>query len=472
MRSGIVSLKEVTSHSKKCIKPNTFLEDGKRIFRTLSQRKRIPSSLSSCIIESYRPGIFKRCFINDINYGYHYITAQSMNTANAVSFAKILSTKMTQNIEPMILKQNEILVSCAGTVGNIRFIDNTIAGKIGSQDIIRVVPKDNNFGFVYAYLATPTVNSYLQSQIYGSVVSRIEPEVILNIPLVSFQQNIVDEVEKLIRESILLKETAISALNKNRKLLLEYSKLEELRPDEYDYYGPRTPERKVSTFVINKNEVSSLTINAFNYSQRLRNLIDKVKCSVKTICLKDCLSEEGLFSTGSFPRVEVKERHGVQLINQQDIFDSIIKGKWISKRGVKLNNLVEKDEIIIAGVGTLGETETFCRCVYANEYLEGKLVSGEFIRLKTNTNIPSGYLYLWLSSQYGFRMIRNTQAGTKLCRPIKPMLESIPVPIIESSLMSELDTSTKHAQNLLAQSSIKEQKAIDILESQIQSYIS
>ena len=192
----------------------------------------------------------------------------------------------------------------------------------------------------------------------------------------------------------------------------------------------------------------------------------------KSISLGECLSQEGLFSTGAFPRVEVKERHGVQLINQQDIFDSIIKGKWISKRGVKLNSLVEEDEIIIAGVGTLGETETFCRCVYANEYLAGKLVSGEFIRLKTNTSVPSGYLYLWLSSQYGFRMIRNTQAGTKLCRPIKPLLEDIPVPIIDKSIMEELDGSTKYAQKQLSISSNKEQAAIDILESIIQTYIS
>lgn len=47
------------------------------------------------------------------------------------------------------------------------------------------------------------------------------------------------------------------------------------------------------------------------------------------------------------------------LINQSDIFDTVIKGKYISKRNVNLSNLVEYGEVLIAGVGTLGENETF-----------------------------------------------------------------------------------------------------------------
>lgn len=471
MKSGRISLTEINSLQKHSIKPNSFLEDGKRIFRELSQRNKISGSLSDYITESYRPGIFKRCFVSSIEHGYYYITAQTMNTQDAVSFAKILSTVMTQNLEPMILKEKEILVSCAGTVGNIRFIDKTISGNIGSQDIIRVVSNPESYGFVYAYLSTPTVNSYLQSQIYGSVVARIEPEVMFKIPVIEFDSEIISEVESLIRESIELKEHAINKLNEQRDLLLKSCKLNSLTSNEYDYYGPRTPERKTSTFIVNKKDITALTINAFNHSERIKKLKETVRASIDCITLKDCITDDGFFSTGSFPRVEVKYKHGIQLINQQDIFDSIIKGKWISNRGVKTDKLVEKDEIIIAGVGTLAETETFCRCIYANEYLAGKLVSGEFIRIKSNGKIPSGYLYLWLSSQYGFRFIRNTQAGTKLCRPLRPMLETIPIPVLSNNIMQDLDQETKKAQHMLYLSSKKEQDAIDLLEEQIQKHL-
>ena len=78
------------------------------------------------------------------------------------------------------------------------------------------------------------------------------------------------------------------------------------------------------------------------------------------------------------------------LINQKDIFDNIIKGKYISKRGVNATSLVEYGEVLIAGVGTLGENETFCRAIFANEDLKGQLISGEFIRMKTWIRIPTG----------------------------------------------------------------------------------
>lgn len=46
------------------------------------------------------------------------------------------------------------------------------------------------------------------------------------------------------------------------------------------------------------------------------------------------------------------------LINQSDIFDTLIKGKRISRRNVKIDNLVNYGEVLIAGVGTLGDSES------------------------------------------------------------------------------------------------------------------
>ena len=157
------------------------------------------------------------------------------------------------------------------------------------------------------------------------------------------------------------------------------------------------------------------------------------------------------------------------LINQSDIFDSIIKGKYISKRNVKLSNLVEYGEVLIAGVGTLGENETFCRTIFANEDLVGQLVSGEFIRMKTN-NIPSGYLYAWLSSDYGFRLIRSLQTGTKLCRPKPRIVLEIPVPVIEKEQIEEIDRIVKEAHTKHYKANCLERKAISMVEQEIEKW--
>lgn len=202
-------------------------------------------------------------------------------------------------------------------------------------------------------------------------------------------------------------------------------------------------------------------------SERIKNAKSKLN---SVVSLKETLISQTVFSTGSFPRVEVSNDKGIMLINQSDIFDTLIKGKRISRRNVKIDNLVNYGEVLIAGVGTLGDSEKFCHVIYANEDLVGQLVSGEFIRMKTIQDIPSGYLFAWLDTDFGFRFIRNTQAGTKLCRPIPKLLLEIPVPIIDKESMLEIDKLVREAHTKRYQANCNERQAISMIEQEIESW--
>lgn len=467
MKTGVINLQEIKRGYQLRIKPNGFLIEGKRTMLRLEKRGVFKGVLGNFVETVYRPGIFKRIFIDNPKYGLPYITAQGMMTSNPLDTAKILSLKMTDNIDPMILRNRSILVSCAGTIGNIRLIDKHLGGIIGSQDIIRVIP-GADFGFIYAYLSCPTIYSYLQSQLYGSVVARIEPELISSLPIPSFLDEIKKDVHQLISESLSLREESIDILNESWGIFKKKANLKDLELSDYDSFGPHSNTRKTSCYIRNIHDIGSTTINAFNHSERIRRMKSYINC--KTLQLKDVLINNDTFTTGSFPRIEVKPGHGIMLINQSDIFNSIIKGKFISRRGIKNNNLVEYGEVLIAGVGTLGENETFCRAIFANEDLTGQLVSGEFIRMKTNGVIPSGYLFAWLNSEYGFRMLRNLQAGTKLCRPIPNLVLELPVPILEKEDMIKIDSLVREAHSKRHLANQKELKAIAMVEQEIEKW--
>lgn len=465
MQVAKISISEVQSYYQKRMKPTAYLNQGRRTMLSLSDNKAIIGPVGNLCERVYRPGIFKRIFVCNLENGRKYITASSMLSQDALLFAKILSTKRTDNIEPMILRPKTILVSCAGTIGECRLIGDDLDGVVGSQDIIRVVPRNENFGFVYAYLSSPTVYQYLQSLLYGSVVPRIEPEVIYNLPLADIPDDKQLEIHKLIFDSFQLRNEASSLLNEATKILYDKAGLKPLSSDNYDYFGARTSKRAVSCYSANIKEVGRKTFNAFNHSERIKHLKESI--SVPTKRLRDVIDGGNTFSTGAFPRVEVKGGNGIKLINQSDIFDTQIKGKMISRRGVSISNLVKYGEVIIAGVGTLGENETFCRTIFANEDLSGQLISGEFIRMNS-TVVPSGYLYTWLNSDYGFRLIRSTQSGTKLCRPIPDLLLNIPVPLIEEEEMNNIDSLVKKAYSLRHMANTKESTAIELVEKEIQ----
>jgi len=373
----------------------------------------------------------KRVYVSKKEYGIPFFSSSDILRADLDNI-KLASKSLTPG-------------SRSGTIGNCAFANAKHAQKLASEHVIRLVP--NNMlkgGLVYAYLASKYGHSLLTQGTFGGVIQHIEPAFVESLPIPNFPHDFQEEVDVLIQDSARLREEAIDELASAEIMLKGKAGLRDLSSDDYDYYGHRSSQRKVSCFTRKIQNIGTTTINAFNHSERIRKTKTYIHC--------------------------VNPGHGIMLINQSDIFDSIIKGKFISRRGVKVDNLVEYGEVLIAGVGTLGENETFCRTIFANEDLEGQLVSGEFIRMKTTEEVPSGYLFAWLNSDYGFRLLRNLQAGTKLCRPIPKLVLEIPVPIIDQDSMLEIDRLVREAHNKRHQANQKELKAISMVEQEIEKW--
>ncbi len=343
---------------------------------------------------------------------------------------------------------------------------------IGTHDLIRLVPKKNNIepGVLYAFLAGKFGYAMLTHSQYGSVVQHTNPAQVSNIPIPVFPEELQKKVHALITESAKLREEADaedkSALNKMKS----YTGLRDMTQDDYNYFGPRTSQRDVSVFCKKRSNINYLSINAFNYSKRTADFTSYLMATCQCVTLQETLDPNGIFSTGSFPRLEYDSPASLLLINQKDIFNSKLTGKKIARRGVKTNNLVKYGEVIIAGVGTLGESETFCRALFANETLSDQLISGEFLRMNTNSESPSGYLYTWLHSEYGFRFIRSTQSGTKLCRPIPKLLLQIPVPVLPFAQMQEIHDIVISSQTHRHLAAEKENEAIRLIEEEIEKW--
>lgn len=417
----------------------------------------------------YTSGRNKRVYTTK-EFGYPFLSNSDVSSSYPFNSCNYSSKKYGYD-ENAVLKGGLILTGRVGAIGQTAFVPCYWERykAMGSDNIIRIQVKNKyKNGFIYAYLASKIGNLSFLKHSTGGVQPFITDKMVAALPISDFSESFQKEVDDLIQESARLREEATDALEEAQRLLKREANLRDLTPEDYDYYGSRNSKRDVSCFTINRKDITTTTINAFNLSARIRKTKQMMHCEVMP--LKDTLVFNDTFSTGSFPRIEVKKGYGIMLINQSDIFDTIVKGKYISKRNVKIDNLIEYGEVLIAGVGTLGENETFCRCIFANEDLVGQLVSGEFIRMKTNNKIPSGYLFAWLSTEYGFRFIRNLQAGTKLCRPIPRLLLEIPVPIVSNDKMNNIDVLVRNAHTKRYQANCKERKAISLVESEIEKW--
>lgn len=463
----------------KTIKSKYIITGGKRIdgkfflnkdaFLSLKMRENEEKcSQLSEFTHIFNPQVFKRQFCQDTDRAVGYF--QSSDVPVVFEESRVFINKAQAKKVNALVKENQILITGFGSIGNVRLVSNLQDGVAYANNTCRVEAyKNERYGFIYAFIASKYGKAQLNNNSSGSVVRYIEAPGIKRTLIPLFPSEKQQEIHDLIIESAKLRVESNALLKDvDRKLHMTVG-LAFLKREDYNYFGTRSM-RKASCFIKKSGLIDSTTINAFNHSFLIDKLVDRIKLNNHTLPLSKVLDEKQIFSTGSFPRVEVKSNNGIMLINQSDIFDTIIQGKKISKRKVKTDNLVHYGEVLIAGVGTLGENETFCRAIFANEDIQGQLVSGEFIRMNTNAEIPSGYLYAWLNTDYGFRLIRSTQSGTKLCRPIPRLLLKLPVPILDKNIMLEIHNMVTKAHTLRYQANQKELQAIQLVENEIEQW--
>lgn len=157
--------------------------------------------LGSCNVNIYRPGIFKRCYVKE---GLPYIKGSEIFSVNSFMRCDHLSRSKTPFVDLMKLREGQLLITCAGSVGQVKYITKEYEdkGAIGSQDIIRIESSDALFTaeYLFAYLQLPLANDYMQSMKYGSVIERIEPFHVESIPVVKPTQELGDEITALIKQ--------------------------------------------------------------------------------------------------------------------------------------------------------------------------------------------------------------------------------------------------------------------------------
>jgi restriction endonuclease S subunit len=456
MKSNAVNITEIVSGYQYRFKPNAFLIDSKRTFAKLKSKGLLNCIVSDYCSDIFRPGIFKRIFVKDLNHGKIYLTAQAMVTEDPRRMAKILSTKLTDNLEPMILNKNGILVSCAGTVGNIRLISKSMDCTVGSQDIIRVIPKEY-FGFVYAYLSSNTVYDYLQSQIYGSVVHRIEPETVSTIPVPDFTLDVINKVEELIRTSSQLRDEAIEALDKAKEILSKYLNVSFKK----EYFKTSVVSSKDIWNSLQHRLDPPAIMNDGVYS--MQDITSKMNhTTIANINGK-------VYRPGIFKRNYVS--NGIPYIKGSEIFltNPFRRCEQLSRTLTPFIDemSMKEGQILITCAGSVGDIKLITK-----EYEDKKSIgSQDIIRLESDDELyTKEYLFVYLQQPFVYDYIQSMKYGSVIER-IEPFhVESIPVIEPTKELSNEITSIVRHYMDCTYQAFKCEEKAISMVEEEIEKW--
>ena len=103
----------------------------------------------------------------------------------------------------LIIYKNYILVTRAGTIGNIAFADNQIKDLIVSEDVLRIVAKNEKTAYyLYAFLCSNLGQKMVKLFSYGSVIQHIESQHIELLPIPLFNDNLTTKISSLVCSNI------------------------------------------------------------------------------------------------------------------------------------------------------------------------------------------------------------------------------------------------------------------------------
>lgn len=433
------------------LKPNFHMNFGKRRIERARKQGLEFQPLGNVVDKVFTGGIFKRVFVDEAEYGLPYISAQHMMNSNPLEVAKIISKKYTPRQDDMSLKENQILISCAGTVGNVKLITKDLEGVIGSQDIIRV-DADNNkllYGYLYAFLSSKTAYTYIQSFIYGSVVPRIEPNTLKKLPIPILSEEFQQKIHNLIADAAQMRVEA-------NKLLREAVEIFEKEIGEskvtHSFQVGKISSNKIYGFHKRFDSQYQLGWNALDKEKK--NNLEYIKLA-QVAC--------NIFVGGRGKRNYVE--NGVPFLSSSDmmLFNPKRNCKKISGSTQGIESMkVSLNDILISRSGTVGNT------VIVGKDLEGTAISEHALRLVIDEKLISPfYVYTFLKTNYGMKTMESSSFGSVIITLNEDLIGNIEIPILNEDLQNKIiDLTKKYIANYDLATNFENQ-AIDLIEKEI-----
>lgn len=409
--------------------------------------------LKELCLDIFNPPVFKREFVSDSDECRYLASGEITSLEPEITYI----TKDQAEELNLKVKRNWILVTGFGTIGNIRIVDESIKNFAVANNVARIISKNENIGFIAAFLSSGFGNKLLNDYAAGAVVKYIEAPQISQLPIPVLSEEVVSKTNELYLNAVSCRETAHQKLTQARHLVLEYNNLpplDEVQPETLD------PDKETDLRLVSTEEFTSdYRLDAHFYNPMAELAVRNIR---KLASDFDSLSNVSnkVFYLNRFKRTFVNEKHGIPYLAGKDIIK--IRPNDISYLSEsETSNLgdyrLEKEWILLTCSGTIGRT-----CYIWKNY-EDWVGTHDLIRIVSSEKMDSGYLFAFLSCDYGYHQILRHKHGAVIDHITPEQIEEILVPIPEKEKMKEIGELVRQAYDLRAEAIRLEDEAQEIL---------
>lgn len=129
------------------------------------------------------PGRFKRVYVEE-GRGRVFIGGKQLGQLDPYGKKYLSNVHHGDRISKQLeLHENDVLVTCSGTIGKVAMVGRHWDGWAASQHIIRVVPANPDIaGYLYLFLSTGYARMLIARNTYGSVIDEVDDRQIRGVP--------------------------------------------------------------------------------------------------------------------------------------------------------------------------------------------------------------------------------------------------------------------------------------------------
>jgi type I restriction enzyme S subunit len=334
---------------------------------------------------------------------------------------KSVSRLMTRNIVKEQLVKGDVLISSAGTVGLYDFVWRNHEGKLASQHIIRIRAKEGRVqpGYLYAYLSSPLALSMITNQSAGSVIVTLYTSNLaeLSVPRPSAR------LENLIHENIV---QSFSCRSEYRELLQESrssaASVNALAP------LPDAPEEEPECLRVPLGVAAAdeYRLDAHFYNAAAQLATSNIrKCRNEVITVGDVT--ERVFFCNRFTRTFVDRDHGIPYLAGKDIVQ--IRPPDLAYLSRSQTSDLDAYRLVTGWIlmtcsGTVGRA-----CLVWKNF-EEFVGTHDLVRIVPDASkIDGGYLYAFLSSEYGKQQVLRYRHGSVIDHVTPEQVQRVLIPL-------------------------------------------
>ncbi len=358
----------------------------------------------------YTPPIhnFSRNYVEDREHGVPFVGSTTMLRADLAGLPLLCKRDaFSAKLMPLRLEKGMTLISASGTIGRTAYVRRDMDGIWSSGDVMKVRPDTAKVraGFLYAFLSGRFGVPLLVAGTYGTIIQHIEAPHLAEIPVPRLGDKLEQHADALIEKAAEARSRANELLIDAQRELLKALGMPPLTPR----FALRRPLVASPSADLALGRMDAQYFMPFNADAR--RAFDEAD-------VKECLRLGDVAQVripGIFKRRFVSGPElGVPYVTGADVFQMVPSSdQWLSKvTASEYGLLLKKGMVLIQEAGQLGGL--IGRCVLVGEHLDGFACSNNMVRVTAKDAADTGYLFVVLASEHGWRLVSRESAGSSI----------------------------------------------------------